>query len=97
MLSVAIPVGIYIGSVFLLYILLVGGWESFHALLMTLTAVVLAGAVALAGAGVSMAVCLLVIMLAPVVTVVGFELLGHRHAEEAIRRRLGPGESSALD
>ena len=90
-LSVAIPVGIYIGSVYLLYILLVGGRDSFHALLMALTAVVLAGAVSLAAAGVSMAVCLLVIMLAPVVTVVGFELFGYRHAAEALKRRLGDG------
>jgi low temperature requirement protein LtrA len=91
-LSVAIPVGIYIGSVYLLYILLVGGQDSFHALLMALTAVVLAGAVALAAAGVSMAVCLLVIMLGPVVTVVGFELFGHRQAAEAVRRRLVDGQ-----
>lgn len=88
-LSVAIPVAIYIGSVYLLYILLVGGRDSFHALLMALTAVVLAGAVALAAAGVSMAVCLVVIMLAPVVTVVGFEVFGHRHAAEALQRKLG--------
>ena len=90
-LSVAIPVGIYIGSVYLLYLLLVGGRDSFHALMMALTAVVLAGAVALAAAGLSMAVCLLVIMLAPVVTVAGFELFGHRHAAESLRRRLGAG------
>ncbi|MGV0993103.1 MAG: low temperature requirement protein A [Mycobacterium sp.] len=88
-LSVAIPVGIYIGSVYLVYVLLVGERDSFHALMVALTAVVLAGAVALAAAGISMAVCLLVIMLAPVVTVVGFELFGHRHAMDVIRRRLG--------
>ena len=88
-LSVAIPVGIYIGSVYLLYVLLVGGRDKFHALLMALTAVVLGGAVALAAAGVSMAVCLLVLMLAPVVTVVGFEVFGHRHAAEALQRKLG--------
>ena len=92
-LSVAIPVAIYIGSVYLLYILLVGGRDTFHALLMVLTAAVLAGAVALAAAGVSMAVCLLVIMLAPVVTVVGFEVFGHRHAAEALQRRLGVGSA----
>jgi hypothetical protein len=32
-----------------------------------------------------MAACLLLVMLAPVVTVVGFELFGHRHAIGAIR------------
>ena len=91
-LSVAIPVGIYIVSVYLLYLLLVGGRDSFHALMMVLTAVVLAAAVGLAAAGVSMAVCLLVIMGAPVVTVLGFELYGHRHAAEALERRLSsPG------
>ena len=88
-LSVAIPVAIYIGSVYLLYVLLVGGRDRFHALLMALTAAVLCGAVALAAAGVSMAVCLLVIMLAPVVTVLGFEMFGHRHAAEALQRKLG--------
>ena len=31
-----------------------------------------------------MAACLLIVTLAPVVTVVGFEMLGHRHAAEAI-------------
>ena len=91
-LNVAIPVAIYIVAVYLLYLLLVGGRDSFHALMMVLTAVVLAASVALAAAGVSIAVCLLVIMGAPVVTVVGFELFGHRHAEEAFARRLSsPG------
>jgi hypothetical protein len=33
-----------------------------------------------------MANCLLVVTLAPMVTVVGYELLGHRHAAEAIAR-----------
>ena len=90
-LSVAIPVAIYIASVYLLYLLLVGERDTFHALMMALTAVVLASAVGLAAAGVSMAVCLLVIMLAPMVTVSGFELFGHRHAAEAFKRRLGDG------
>jgi low temperature requirement protein LtrA len=90
-LSVAIPVGIYIASVYLLYLLLVGERDTFHALMVALTAVVLAVAIALAAAGVSMAICLLVIMFAPMVTVVGFELFGHRHAVDVIRRRLGAG------
>ena len=90
-LSVAIPVGIYIVSVYLLYLLLVGGRDSLHALMIALTAVVLTAAVALAAAGISMPVCLLVIMGAPVVTVVGFEVYGHRHAAEALRLRLGDG------
>ena len=87
-LAVAIPVGVYIGSVYLVFTLLVSEWDGLHTLLLALTCVVLAGAVALAAAGVSVAVCLLIIMFAPVVTILGFELVGHRHALEAVNRRL---------
>ena len=54
--------------------------DAFHVLLLVLTAVVLAIAVWLADAGYSMANCLLVVTLAPLVTVIGYEVLGHRHA-----------------
>jgi low temperature requirement protein LtrA len=87
--SVAIPVAVYILGVYLIYMLLVGTWDAFHGLLVALTAVVLVAAVLLALGGVSMAVCLLVVTLAPMVSVVGYELLGHRHAAEAIARSLG--------
>jgi low temperature requirement protein LtrA len=90
-LSVAIPVAVYIATVYLLYILLVRTWDAFHMLLLALTAVVLGTSVALAAAGLSMAVCLLIVTLAPMVTVVGFELLGHRHAAEAVSRSLADG------
>jgi len=36
-----------------------------------------------------MAVCLVIVMIAPMVTVVGFELIGHRHAAQAVSRSLG--------
>jgi len=42
--------------------------------------------VALAATGVSMAVCLIVLMLAPIVTVVGYETVGHRHMAQAMER-----------
>ncbi|MGX9792654.1 low temperature requirement protein A [Mycobacterium sp. MMS18-G62] len=87
-LSVAIPVGAYIVSIYLLYMILVRTVDTFHLLLIVLTGVVLAVAVWLAEAGVSMANCLLVVTLAPLVSVVGFELVGHRHAAEAIARSL---------
>ncbi|MET0757362.1 MAG: low temperature requirement protein A, partial [Mycobacterium sp.] len=87
-LTVAIPVAAYIASVYLLYTLLVRTYDVFHALLVVLTAAVLIAAVVLAAQGVPMTSCLLIVTLAPVVTVVGFELLGHRHAEEAIAKSL---------
>lgn len=80
-LSVAIPVGLFIGLVYVLYGMLVGAVAGLHLLLVSLTAVVLVAAVLLADAGLPMAVCLLVVTMAPVVTVVGFEVRGHRHAE----------------
>ena len=90
-LTVAIPVGVYIGSIYLLFTLLVSEWDSFHTLLLALTGAVLGGAVALAAAGVSMPVCLVIITLAPMVTILGFELIGHRHAVEVVNRRIAEG------
>jgi hypothetical protein len=49
---------------------------------------VLVAAPLLAAAGVSMSVCLLVVMLAPVVTVVGYEVHGYRHVAVALERTL---------
>ena len=95
-LTVAIPVAAYIASVYLLYMLLVGTYDVFHALLVVLTAAVLIAAVVLAAQGVPMTSCLLIVTLAPMVTVVGFELLGHRHIDEAIAKSLAeadPGKS----
>ncbi|MCV7225846.1 low temperature requirement protein A [Mycolicibacterium komossense] len=87
-LAVAVPVGVYILGIFGLYLVLVRSFDAFHLLLIAGSLAVLGVAVALAGAGVTMAVCLVVVMLAPVVTVVGFEMIGHRHADEAVSRAL---------
>ena len=83
-LSVAVPVGVYIALVYVLYGLMVKAWDRFHVLLGVLTAAVLAAAVTSAAAGVPMTACLLIVTLAPVVSVVGFEILGHRHAAAAV-------------
>ena len=42
--------------------------------------------VVLAALGAGVGACLLVLMFAPVVTVVGYETLGHRHVVEALAR-----------
>jgi len=85
-LWVAIPVGLYILCLYLIYALLTRTLDSLHSVLLALSAAVLAGAVLMAAEGVSMARCLLVVMLAPVVTVVGYELIGHRHAAAVLAR-----------
>ncbi|WP_240434444.1 low temperature requirement protein A [Streptomyces sp. YIM 130001] len=77
--SLALPVGLYLLTVFLLHTLLLSATDRFHLLLLTATLVVLAAAVLLAAAGAPVAVCLLVIMLSPYVTVIGYETVGHRH------------------
>ncbi|NLU71016.1 low temperature requirement protein A [Streptomyces sp. HNM0574] len=77
--TLAVPVGLFLLMVYLLHTLLLSAPDPFHLLLISLTLLVLAAAVLLAAAGVALAVCLLVVMLAPFVTVVGYETVGHRH------------------
>ncbi len=86
-LSVAIPVAIFLFALYALYTTLMRESDPFHLLLLALTAAVLALAVGLAVAGASIAVCLVVLMFAPIVTVVGFETLGHKHLAHALDRQ----------
>ena len=88
-LSVAVPVSVFLGLLYALYTYLVRSFDPFHGWLLTATAAVVALAVAAALAGVDMAVCLVILMLAPAVTVVGYEMLGHRHQAEALARQNG--------
>jgi hypothetical protein len=90
--SVVIPVAVYITLVYLLYALMVRTWDRFHVLLVVLTGVVLVAAVVAAAAGVPMAVCLLIATLAPAVSVVGFEVVGHRHAAAAVAASVADGD-----
>jgi low temperature requirement protein LtrA len=83
-LSVAIPVGVFLGSIYALYTYLVGRFDPFHVWLLIGTAVVATLAVIAALAGIDMAICLVILMLAPAVTVIGYEILGHRHQAEAL-------------
>lgn len=83
-LSLAIPVGLYLLMVYLLHTLLLSAADRFHLLLTSVTLMVLAAAVVLAAAGVTIAVCLLVVMLAPFVTVIGYETVGHRHQRQML-------------
>jgi low temperature requirement protein LtrA len=84
--TVAGPVAVFTVTLYALYTALVREADPFHLGLLAATATVLVVAVVLASAGVEMAVCLVVVMLAPVVTVVGYETIGHRHMEAALER-----------
>jgi low temperature requirement protein LtrA len=85
-LSVAIPVAIYVAMFYALYSVLLHARDPFHLGLLAGTAATLVLSVVLAAAGVDMAICLVVLMLAPIVTVVGYEMLGHRHVAAALAR-----------
>ena len=77
---------VFIGSIYALYYYLVRRFDPFHLWLLLLTAAVVAAAVVAALAGVRMSVCLCILTLAPVVTVVGYEVRGHRHEAESLAR-----------
>lgn len=88
-LSVAVPLAVFMLALYGLYTYLLHAADPFHIGLLIGTAAVLVLAVVLAAAGVPMTICLIVLMLAPVVTVVGYETVGHRHQAEAIAQALG--------
>jgi hypothetical protein len=88
-LTVAVPVAVFVLALFALYTYLVHATDPFHLTLLSGTAAVLMLAVALAAIGAPMAVCLVVLMLAPLVTVVGYETIGHQHMAIAVQRTLG--------
>ena len=68
------------------------GWDAFWGSLnhqgdfYDSTVAVVALAVIAAIAGVNMAVCLVILMLAPAVTVVGYEMEGYRHQADALAK-----------
>jgi low temperature requirement protein LtrA len=85
-LSVAIPVAVYGVMLYGLYAVLMRTRDALHLALGAATLALLGASVGLAAAGVGMPVCLVVLALAPVVTVVGHETVGHRHMAAALER-----------
>lgn len=85
-LSVSIPVGIFLGSIYAVYTFLVRRFDPFHAWLLGGTAGVVALAAIAAMAGIDMAICLIILTLAPTVTIVGYEVLGHHHEAEVLAK-----------
>jgi low temperature requirement protein LtrA len=83
-LSVAVPVAVYVAMAYLIYYRMTRQHEPFYTLLLGGTAAFLLVAVALAYFGMPVTHCLIAVMCAPLVTVIGFELKGHRHVERVI-------------
>ena len=85
-LTVAIPVCVFLGLIYALYFYLVRRFDPFHISLLSATAAVAALALVAAVNRVDMAVCLVILMCAPIVTVIGYEIHGYRHQAESLWR-----------
>ena len=94
-LTVAVPVVVYVLTLFALYTFLVRAVDPFHIALLAGTAALLIIPVMLAATGAPMAICLVVLMLAPLVTVIGYETVGHRHVAIAVQRTVASGKRAS--
>jgi low temperature requirement protein LtrA len=88
LLTVAVPVSLYLLSIYAIYTYMVGRADPLHLWLLAGTAVVIIASVVAAALGVPMAACLILLMLAPLVTVIGYEILGHRHSADVIAEQV---------
>ncbi|WP_234407385.1 low temperature requirement protein A [Microterricola viridarii] len=88
-LALALPVGLFIIFIYALYSYLVRVTDWLHALLLLGGLGALLLAVWLADAGFPMTWCLIVVTGAPLITVVGYESVGHRHRDAALRIAIG--------
>ena len=87
-MAVAVPVLVFVLALFSMYSWLLRGFDPFHVGLVIGTIVVLMIAIGAAAAGASIGLCLIITTLAPAVTVIGYETVGHRHAAAALERAL---------
>lgn len=86
--TVALPVLVLCLSIYALYSYLLEALDSFHLILIAGTVVMLILAVLAAVWGAPLSVSLILVVLAPFVTVVGYETIGHRHEATMLARRL---------
>jgi low temperature requirement protein LtrA len=83
-LCLVVPVAVYVFGIFCLYAWLTRTYDPFHLWLIAGTALLLVAPLPMAAAGVGMPSCLVVLSLSPWVTVVGYELRGHRHNADVL-------------
>ena len=84
LLTVAIPLVVFVLGIYAIYAVLTRTVDPFHAWLVVGSVVVMAGALVLSAAGLDLVWSLLVLAATPWVTVVGYELRGHRHNAEVL-------------
>lgn len=88
LLTVVVPVAVFSVALFTLYTLLLREFDPFHVLLFVGSLVPLIAAVWAVAAGASMGTGIVIAALSPVVVVVGYETVGHRHQAAALERAL---------
>ncbi|HWJ10456.1 MAG TPA: low temperature requirement protein A [Nocardioides sp.] len=81
---VVVPVALFIAVFYAGYSLLTRSLDTFHVVLVLATAVTLVVPVLMAQAEVDLVWCLLVVSLAPWVSVIGYETVGYRHNVEVL-------------
>jgi low temperature requirement protein LtrA len=79
MLAIAIPVVTFLGLLHVLYYYLVRTFHSLDAWLLVTSSAVATLSVVAASLGLSVAACLVILMLAPAVSVIVYEVLGYQH------------------
>ena len=89
LLTVVVPVGVFMVALFTIYSLLLRQFDPFHIWLFIGSLLVLVAAVAAVAAGATFGVGILITAAAPFVVGVGYETVGHRHQAAGLRRALG--------
>jgi len=87
--SIAIPVMVFMTALFLLYTYLLPGRDLFNMGLFAGTVAALGVAVLVSAAGAPLGASLVLLTLSPFVVVLGYEFRGHRHTATALTRALG--------
>jgi hypothetical protein len=88
LLTVVIPVAVFMVALFTIYSLLLMQFDPFHIWLFVGSILALVLAVVAVAAGASFGVGILLTALSPVVVIVGYETIGHRHQAAALERAL---------
>lgn len=86
--TVVVPVAIFLTALFTLYSFLMARFDSFHIGLFIGSIAVLALAIVAVAAGASLPVGIVVAACSPIVVVVGYETVGHRHQRAALEEIL---------
>jgi low temperature requirement protein LtrA len=87
-LTVGIPVAIFLTGLFTLYSLLMRELDPLHLLLFIGSVLALAASVIAVAAGATVGVGIAIAACAPLVVIVGYETVGHRHQADALTRAL---------